>query len=62
MLSLLFVVLSFAVPVQAQQPDLDRVLARASDYVSKYEQELGNLIATEEYIQNAQWKNMQAAF
>jgi hypothetical protein len=38
-----------------QQPaaDLDTVIRRATDYVSRYEAELGNLIGTEEYLQNA---------
>jgi hypothetical protein len=38
-----------------QQPvaDLDTVIRRATDYVSRYEAELGNLIGTEYYVQNA---------
>jgi hypothetical protein len=38
-----------------QQPvaDLDTVIRRATDYVSRYEAELGNLIGTEDYVQNA---------
>jgi hypothetical protein len=38
-----------------QQPvaDLHTVIHRATDYVSRYEAELGNLIGTEDYLQNA---------
>jgi hypothetical protein len=41
----------------AQQTEIpvETVLARASDYVSKYEAELGNLIGTEEYMQSSVW-------
>jgi hypothetical protein len=34
-------------------PELQDVLARATQYVSQYEAELGNLIGTEEYVQNS---------
>jgi len=34
-------------------PELNTVLARATEYVSQYEAELGNLIGAEEYVQNA---------
>jgi hypothetical protein len=33
--------------------ELDGVLARATQYVSQYEAELGNLIGSEEYVQNS---------
>jgi hypothetical protein len=33
--------------------DLDTVLSRATEYVFQYESELGNLIGTEEYVQNS---------
>ncbi len=36
-------------------PELTNVLQRATEYVTKYEAELGNLIGTEEYVQNAAW-------
>jgi hypothetical protein len=41
----------------AQQTEVpaDMVLARASDYVSKYEADLGNLIGREEYVQSSVW-------
>jgi hypothetical protein len=35
--------------------DLDTVLARATNYVARYESDLGNLIGTEEYVQNSVW-------
>ena len=38
-------------PVRAQTPSLETVLARAADYVSIYQQDLGNIIADEEYTQ-----------
>jgi len=36
-------------------PELASVLQRATDYVTRYEAELGNLIGAEEYVQNAVW-------
>ena len=41
--------------VQQNATDLDAVLKRATEYVSQYEAELGNLIGTEEYLQTAVW-------
>jgi len=35
--------------------DLDTVLKRATDYVTQYEADLGNLIGTEEYVQSSTW-------
>jgi len=35
--------------------DIETVLARATNYVSQYESELGNLTGTEEYVQNSTW-------
>src|SRR5262245_19283061 len=35
--------------------DLDTVLARATEYVSQYAAELGNLIGAEEYVQTSVW-------
>src|SRR5262245_5569767 len=51
--SLLFAI-AIVMPVQ-QPTDLDAVMQRASAYVAKYEADLGNLIATEEYLQT--WSN-----
>jgi hypothetical protein len=62
MLSVAFAVLLSALPVQDGSADLAAVLARAMEYVRKYEEELGNLIATEEYVQNAQWRNLQSRY
>ena len=41
----------------AQQTEIpaEMVLSRASDYVSKYEADLGNLIGREEYVQSSVW-------
>jgi hypothetical protein len=36
-------------------PELISVVQRATEYVTQYEAELGNLIGSEEYIQNAVW-------
>ena len=36
-------------------PELMTVLHRATEYVARYEAELGNLIGAEEYVQNAVW-------
>jgi len=44
-----------AVLLAVQDPTLEDVLKRATDYVTKYEAELGNLIGSEEYVQNAAW-------
>ena len=41
-----------------QESTLNHVLTRAANYVSRYEAELGNLIGTEEYVQNAAWLNL----
>jgi hypothetical protein len=35
--------------------DLDAVLKRATEYVTQYEADLGNLIGSEEYVQNSTW-------
>ena len=35
--------------------DLETVLDRATKYVAQYESDLGNLIGTEEYVQNSVW-------
>jgi len=48
-----------AVVASSQQPqnshELISVLQRATEYVTQYEAELGNLIGNEEYVQNAAW-------
>ena len=36
-------------------PELIDLLQRATEYVAQYEAELGNLIGSEEYLQNAVW-------
>src|SRR5438132_4184151 len=36
-------------------PELIDLLQRATEYVTQYEAELGNLIGSEEYVQNAVW-------
>src|SRR3989442_4274976 len=45
--------------VASSQPqsshELISVLQRATEYVTQYEAELGNLIGNEEYVQNAAW-------
>jgi hypothetical protein len=44
------------VPALAQTTDLSAVLDHAADYVARYEDEqLGNVIASEDYVQNAVW-------
>src|SRR5262245_11181669 len=54
MWSLLLIAFAMAMPMQ-QPGDLDAVMQRASAYVAQYETALGNLIATEEYLQT--WTN-----
>jgi hypothetical protein len=39
--------------------DLEGVLQRATEYVTQYEADLGNLIGAEEYTQNASWISSQ---
>jgi hypothetical protein len=57
MWKLLTILLMSAMPRQQPAADLDSVIQRASEYVIKYEEELGNLIGTEDYLQNVAWKN-----
>jgi hypothetical protein len=40
---------------QQNSTDLDAVIGRASEYVSQYEADLGNLIGGEEYVQTSVW-------
>ena len=49
------VLIAIAAAMPMQQPDLNAVMQRAAAYVSSYEAALGNLIATEEYVQT--WTN-----
>ena len=50
---------AFLALVTSLQPQsssqLANVLQRATEYVTQYEAELGNLIGSEEYVQNAAW-------
>ena len=55
MLVKMFTLLLALFLVQQNTPDLDAVIARATDYVSRYEAELGNLIGSEEYVQTSVW-------
>jgi hypothetical protein len=48
-------VLAFTLFQQQSSPELDAVLKRATEYVTQYEEQLGNLIGSEEYVQNAVW-------
>ena len=53
---MLALLLLFAVlPGPQSAADLSPVLERAKEYVARYEAELGNLIGSEEYVQNAAW-------
>ncbi|HYR86704.1 MAG TPA: hypothetical protein VE422_21635 [Terriglobia bacterium] len=48
--------LVLAAPSQSQgSPEIIGLLQRATEYVTQYEAELGNLIGSEEYVQNAVW-------
>jgi hypothetical protein len=40
---------------QQNAPDLNSVLQRATEYVTQYEADLGNLIGSEEYVQTSVW-------
>ncbi len=44
-----------AAPAQQNSIDLEGVVRRATEYVTQYEEELGNLIGAEEYVQNSVW-------
>ena len=52
---LLAMLLALAAPAPQNSVDLEGVVKRATEYVTQYEEELGNLIGTEEYVQNAAW-------
>ncbi len=49
--------LIFVLPLLAQEANVElrEVLKRASDYVTHYEGDLGNLIGSEEYVQTSAW-------
>jgi hypothetical protein len=50
------VAISITTAAAQQSPtEIGTVLARASEYVSQYEAELGNLIGSEEYVQSSVW-------
>lgn len=55
----IFLVILLVLPALSRQnsSELDSVVQRAMDYVAQYEEQLGNLIGNEEYIQNAAWLN-----
>jgi hypothetical protein len=53
-LPLLLAIPCFSSP-QQNSPDLDMVLERATGYVAQYEADLGNLIGSENYVQNGVW-------
>ena len=44
-----------ALPHQQDSVELENVVRRATEYVTQYEEELGNLIGAEEYVQNSAW-------
>jgi len=52
-LAVLFALVSSSGPQSASE--LGDLLQRATEYVTGYEAELGNLIGSEEYVQNAAW-------
>ena len=52
---LLAMLLVQAAPAQQNSVDLESVVRRATEYVTQYEEELGNLIGAEEYVQNSVW-------
>src|SRR5215471_15899560 len=54
---LLSVLLILATPYPQQAPDITIVIQRATEYVARYEEELGNLIGSEDYVQNVAWKD-----
>src|SRR5262245_56125217 len=51
---MIFLFLSLLLTQQSAN-DVHSVIARATEYVSKYESELGNLIGNEEYVQTGTW-------
>ncbi len=53
-MSVTFLILAVLL-TQQNATNLEAVLSRATDYVSQYEGELGNLIGTEDYVQSSVW-------
>ena len=53
--ALLVFVSGAAAHSQRNTPELDSVIQGATDYVARYEAELGNLIGAEEYLQTSVW-------
>src|SRR5688572_15384584 len=53
----IFLMILLVLPALSRQnsSELDGVLQRAIEYVAQYEEQLGNLIGNEEYVQNAAW-------
>lgn len=47
-------------PLAAQQPDVAAVVARATKYVSEFEQQFSLLVAEEEYVQEVRWQSVAA--
>jgi|SRR5579884_106216 len=60
MWNLLPILMILVLPGQQAAPDLATVIQRATNYVTQYEAELGNLIGTEDYLQNVAHKNIMA--
>ncbi len=48
-------------PHQNASPDLQAVVRRATEYVTRYEADLGNLIGTEDYVQTSTWPHELAS-
>jgi len=53
--ALLVFVSAAAAHARQDTPELNSVLQRATDYVARYEAELGNLIGAEQYLQTSIW-------
>src|SRR5215467_7090475 len=53
--SILIAVSIMTASAQQSPTEIGTVLARATEYVSQYEAELGNLIGNEEYLQSSVW-------
>src|SRR5690349_7068348 len=55
LLTVLCAISATAASAQQSSIEIGTVLARATDYVTQYEAELGNLIGSEEYVQTSLW-------
>jgi hypothetical protein len=53
-----FLVVLTTTAAVAQQPDLDAVLARATEYIAEYEKKFSVLVAQEEYVQEIRWQTV----